>query len=349
MSFHGESLSPNDRNVCGLLNFFGVSLEIATISQVFASTYPSERFDDKCCLLGSATVMAEAFRAFSESRDSWAQFAKKASSVYIYGFQETDSGRKLLKLLTNDKDANIRRLGQTATAISVTNEFPEMCGPMSGLRVSVTPTEADHVFDLRGESAAFDPIISTNDGTVLARVSYEGLPFYLDACRSVIDINTPSWKPFNVKECFCRAVPISMYLKWALNDAGWKSLVTGACLIVDDPPLKPRYGFLRFRRALELMDEHNFTMSLAFIPWNRLRTDPEVVSLFQNRGDRFSLSIHGCDHTASEFAAKSQTELNAKVKVASQRMSAYTRELLWRTTASWFFLKANFRLLLDGC
>jgi hypothetical protein len=322
-------LSTNDHNVGKLLDFFGVSWEIATISQFFANGCRSERLDGgKYCLFASATVMAEGSQVFSESRDSWLQLAEKASSVYIYGFQETDSCKRLLKLLTSDRDASIRHLDSTPTAISVTSEFPEMCGPLLGLRVSVTPTEVDQVLDLHGEGKAFHRIISTNDGEVFAKVTHEGLPFYLSACRDTIDIDTPSPKPFDVKTFFCSAVPITLYLKWALDDVCWKSVETRACLIVDDPPLKPRYGFLRFRRALELMDQHDFTMSVAFIPWNRRRTNSEVVDLFKNRADRFSLSIHGCDHTASEFAASSSAELNAKTKVASQRMNC-----LYQTTS----------------
>jgi hypothetical protein len=311
----------NDRNVGELLNFFGVSWKTATVSQLLANGGGFEKLSDgKFCLLGAATLVAEALQAFSESRDSWAQLAESASSVYVYGFQESDACKRLLKLLTSDGDANLRRLDSTPMVISVTRESPEMCGPMSGLRVPVTPGEADHIFDLHGEGDAFHRIISTDDGEVFATLTYQGVPFYLNACRNVIDITAPCRKPFDVKTSFCGAVPITMYLKWALNDACWKSEGTRACLIVDDPPLKPRYGFLRFKRALELMDEHNFTMSLAFIPWNQQRTNPEVVGLFQNRPDRFSLSIHGCDHTAREFATGSPTELNAKAKVASQRM-----------------------------
>jgi hypothetical protein len=312
-------LSSNDRNVGSLLDFFGVSWEAATISQI-ASGGLLERPDcGKYRLLGSAPVMAEAFQSFGESRD-WRQLAEKVSSVYIYGFQETDSCERLLKLLTRDKSATIRRLDSFPTVMSVTGKSPGMCGPMSGLRVTVTPSEADQVFDLHDEGEAFHRIISTDAGDVFVKVTFGGLPFYLSACRDTIDVNTPSRKPFDVKELFCSAVPTTIYLKWAFDDICWKSVGTRACLIVDDPPLKPRYGCLRFRRALELMDEHNFTMSLAFIPWNWQRTDSEVVDLFKNRADRFSISIHGCDHTASEFAAKSPAELNARTKVASQRM-----------------------------
>jgi hypothetical protein len=69
------------------------------------------------------------------------------------------------------------------------------------------------------------------------------------------------------------------------------------------------------------MDSHNFTTTIAFIPWNWRRTNPQTVRLFQLRADRLSLCVHGCDHTAGEFAAPSTALLNRRTKTASQRMN----------------------------
>jgi hypothetical protein len=317
------NLTPDDRNVGKLLDFFGIPWEAATIREIAAREPSRERLDGgKYGVLSSAPVMAEAVQGSRSSRDCWQRFAEQASSVFIYGFQETDLCRQLVRLLTGNKNANICRFDSNPTLVSVTSTLPEMCGPLSGLQVPISPADADLVLDMQTDGAAVQRIIATEAGEVFARVAYGGLSFFLSACRETVDLDTRSRKPFDVKKCFCGAIPIVMYLRWAFRDVCWKGAEPKACLIVDDPPLKPRYGFLRFRRALELMDEHNFTMSLAFIPWNQRRTDPDVVELFQDRADRLSLSIHGCDHTGSEFATRSSAELNARTKVASQRMKS---------------------------
>ena len=41
-----------------------------------------------------------------------------------------------------------------------------------------------------------------------------------------------------------------------------------ACLVIDDPLLRPRYGLLNFQHLLNLMSASNFSTSIAFIPWN---------------------------------------------------------------------------------
>jgi hypothetical protein len=314
-------LSPNDRNVGKLLDFFGIPWEIVTIRQIVANELSLGGMDcNKHCLLSSAPVMAEVLEGFNGSGASWSSLMERASSVFVYGFQETDSCRKLVRHLTGSKNANVSSPLSRQVLMSVSGDFSEMCGPMSGLQVPIVPTEADLVLDLKAECTSFQRIVTTPAGEVFGRVAYGTVPFFLSGCRDIIDIDTPARKPFDVKKCFCSAVPIVMYLTWAFADVCWRSAETRACLIVDDPLLKARYGFLRFRRALELMEEHNFTMSLAFIPWNQGRTDSKVVQLFRDRSDKFSLSIHGCDHTASEFATRSSAELNAKTKVAGRRM-----------------------------
>lgn len=310
-------LSSEDQDVAALLDFFGIPWSIVSIPE-FATTRTSPEGinSGKCRVLTSAPVLAKAL--LGERSDlPWPLGG--ADSVYVYGFQRTDSEKKLLRFLADDTDANIRPLSKP-TAMSVTNDLPEMCGAMSGL--TVMPAEADQAFELHRDGAIVQRIISTADGDTFVSVPFQGVPFYLNASRKTIQIHSPAREPFDVKKVFAGAVPITMYLRWAFADVCWRSSETSACLIVDDPLLRPQHGFLAFRRALELMDKHDFTMSLAFIPWNWRRTHPDVVRLFQERSDKFSLSVHGCDHIAGEFATHSLTELNARTKLASQRMES---------------------------
>lgn len=195
---------------------------------------------------------------------------------------------------------------------------------MSSMRISIVPSEGDLFFSFLGSRENSQSAIATvvGDRNIFVRLVYRGVPFYLTACAYVVDIHAHVLKNFDIKANFCRAVPIAMYLKWVSADGCWPASETSACLIVDDPPLKTQYGFLHFGQTLESMDEHNFVMTIGFIPWNWRRTDPRAVQLFQARPDRLSLSIHGCDHTDGEFAIRSITALNAKTQMASQRMES---------------------------
>ncbi len=65
--------------------------------------------------------------------------------------------------------------------------------------------------------------------------------------------------------------------------------------------------------------------SIAFIPWNWRRNDREVVKLFRDNPESYSLCIHGCDHTAAEFGTSDRQRLRAVASEAARRMSLHER------------------------
>jgi hypothetical protein len=94
-------------------------------------------------------------------------------------------------------------------------------------------------------------------------------------------------------------------------------------LVIDDPLLKRRYGFIRFHELLDLMECHRFSTNIAFIPWNWRRSASDVAQLFKAHPERYSLSVHGCDHTAGEFGSSDPAWLSFKVEQAADRMKRH--------------------------
>ena len=284
--------------------------------------------DTGYCILSSAPSMAAVLQAIPGSAAALPIGILNANSVYIYGFAETTSSRWLLRLLTGIDGADICTTKALAANVSVTDDFPEMCGPMSGVHASVKLTVKDCFLDIQHQARGFQPIVKASEGEIFASFVRNGVSLFLNSCSEVIDIGAPAARYFDVKDHFCSAVPITFYLKWAFANLCPIGTETRASLIVDDPLLKPRYGFMRFRDAVELMDSHNFTTTIAFIPWNWRRTNPETVLQFHERVDRLSICVHGCDHTAGEFAARSTALLNRRIKIAGRRMELLSQKTL---------------------
>ena len=71
------------------------------------------------------------------------------------------------------------------------------------------------------------------------------------------------------------------------------------------------------------MKQLRFSTSIAFIPWNWRRSNPKVVQLFKDNPENYSLCIHGCDHTAGEFASSDPLRLRAVASEAVRRMSLH--------------------------
>lgn len=316
-----------DRHLTEILNFLGVPSQMLTLGEV-SRISPLSRGMGKFCILSSFPLLAEALRGSQDSSDCLPVWMQGASSVFLYGFEDTASCNQLLRFLACKGHRGVHQLKPGQTAVSITNDVPEMCGPMSGLQVLVELSLGDVAFDIAREAPGFQSIIRSNTGELFLSITKGGMPFYLSGGSTIADIRSPQGKYFDVKKNFCGAVPAVMYLKWAFRKTCWNNFEMSGCLVIDDPLLKPRYGFLRYREALELMDQHNFTTTIAFIPWNWRRTNTRTVSIFRGRPDRLSLCVHGSDHIGSEFASRAADRLNRSAKTAQQRM-----ELLGQKTA----------------
>jgi hypothetical protein len=322
----GESVLPEDDKLAGLLDVLGVSRQAVSLGEIASEDWNALNGGRRFCVMTSAKSMAALVDHAAPTGAELPGWMTKAESVYVYGFAEDRESERLLQYLTGDPCAKVRSIAAQQALVSVTDDFPEMCGPMAGMQLGVRIFEKQTVFDLPARSDSFQTIASTNHGQLLVAAKCKGAQLFLTSSATIVDVDARCAKSFDVRENFCDTVPAVMYARWAFGlDAAAE---TGACLIVDDPPLKPRYGFLKYSEMLRLMDEHNFATTIAFIPWNWHRTDARTVQLFRERPDKLSLCVHGCDHTAGEFAERSTAVLNKRSKVANHKMQLLKRKTL---------------------
>jgi hypothetical protein len=317
----GDFVSPQEKRLAELLSVLGVSWEVVHAGEIAAlsdrgSTDSAERF----CVMASARTITPLLADAVNADDVLPEWMAKADSVYVYGFTEEPASHHLLRFLTGDPSAKVRLVRRKQVFISVAN-FPVICGSMSGIQFEARAPEKQPVFDLNVRRDSLQSILNSNHGHILVSAKRRGAHLFLNSSANVIDVDARCTKYFDVRENACDTVPVIMYTKWAFGVGDAPEI--GACLIVDDPPLKPRYGFFRYQEALRLMDEHNFATTVAFIPWNWRRTDTRTVQLFHQRPDRLSVCIHGCDHTAKEFADRSAAVLYKRINVANRRMRLF--------------------------
>jgi hypothetical protein len=317
----GGTPSPDDRRLAEILDFFGIAWAALTISEakgggVASLTAGHSRFS----ILTSAPCLAEALQCGNaRTLPGW---LTAAASVFVHGFQTTDACRNLLRDITGDPEANIRSLDARPITVSVADDFPEMCGPMSGVQMQLEPGAADSVLTIRRAAGEFQSIVAAPEGHLFVGFTHAGVPFFGDASQTMVGIHQRSATYFDVKRYFAGAVPLVMYLKWSFREICWTTQETSACLIIDDPLLKPRYGFLDFRELLQLMNKQTFATTIAFIPRNWRRTNRGTVATFQQNSEKLSVCVHGCDHSGGEFATRSTDLLDRKLKTAKYRMNS---------------------------
>jgi hypothetical protein len=317
----GEAVSIEDENLGALLDVLGVSWQAVRANEI--ASWNAADNSARFCVLSRASSLAALLGPTARSGSELPDWITKAESVYVYGFTEDSDSESLLRVLTRDPCAKVRSVTAEQSFVSIASDFSEMCGPLSGLRFQARTPDKQTLFDLCPGTDSFQSIASSNEGHLFVAMKRAGAQFFLNASANVVDVAASCTKYFDVRESFFDTVPIVMYAKWAFGPTAAPEM--SACLIVDDPPLKPRYGFLKYQDALRLMDEHNFATTVAFIPWNWRRTDARTVRLFHQNPNRLSLCVHGCDHTAKEFAARSTAVLNKRINVASHRMRLFGR------------------------
>ena len=100
---------------------------------------------------------------------------------------------------------------------------------------------------------------------------------------------------------------------------------TFACLIIDDPLIRPQYGCLNYKKLLEAMESHNFFTEIAFIPWNYKRSNAETIRLIHDNADYYALCVHGCNHLGNEFGGSDYQEISNLASTALWRMEQHKR------------------------
>ena len=316
--------SHDDCNITSILDFFGIPWTVLTVSEANAGRADSlTAGHPQFSVLTSATCLVEILQPCkSGTIPGW---LAAAASVFVHGFQAADPCRAMLRQITGDPEADIRGIDAWPMAVRITDAFPDMCGPMSGLRFQLEPGAADAALAIHG-ARELHSIVAAPQGYLFAGFVYSGARFFVDASVGMLDIRERTATHFDVKKRFAGAVPVVMYLKWSFRDVCWTSPETSACLIIDDPLLRPRYGLLDFDKLLQLAGSQTFATTIGFIPWNWKRTDRTTVAAFRKNSQTLSVCVHGCDHTRGEFAARSTELLDRKLKTATGRMQSLRNE-----------------------
>jgi hypothetical protein len=275
----------SDTSILGFIDFFSIKYTLATCREELLNLVDS---GIKC--------LAASFDTFSKYKDIEQTLYNKLSYILLYDSEAVE--------ISLDRN------------LEISDSHSNICKELSGL--SFMPSNK-FVSVIREGTQYTDILISTENKPVFALKQTGKCQVFLLSTR-VIDINKKLPGNFNIKEHFISIAPIAIFIKYALGHIVKDDPIRNACLLIDDPLLKENYGFLNYRKLLSLMDTHNFFTSIAFIPWNYNRTDKNIAELFKRRSDRFSICVHGCDHTKGEFGNTDFNHLDQKIKLATARM-----------------------------
>jgi hypothetical protein len=303
----GERLSPQDGNLAKLLDFFGVSWRPSTATELLGGNNISQSGLRVLC---SSDVFAILMSELERDSDRSRRWREQIHSVFIYAGEDVTALASLVAISEEKSNRNLM----------VSDQLPEFCGIMSGVRITADASNGGLTFASPSHNRNVE-IISSDRGAFFIRLEYKGVPVFLCSSSRITDIETELPDGiFDIRAHVFEALPPVLYIKWAFASTCWTAPERSACLIIDDPLLKPRYGFLHYRELLSLMQRYKFSTNIAFIPWNWRRSDSDVTRLFRENPEYYSISVHGCAHTRAEFAGDDSERLYAKARKALEQM-----------------------------
>src|SRR4029453_3079741 len=245
------------RRIRKLLTFFGVPRRTLTVSQLVVNSTARLMARDKCRIFSSAETFSRLLEACNQhSTPLWHQ---DIHSAFVFAGGDAQILEKLVRLLAGDERAQLRhvRLQEEEFALADDSGF---CGVMASLRIPASRAN-DNIWlvsNIRDTNAL--SLISSASGSVFVKLQYGHLPVFISTSAEIIDIDAElTTQNFDVREHFLPAVPVVLYIKWVFAETCWNAPETNACLVIDDPVLKSRHGFVNFQKLLSLMKRHGFS------------------------------------------------------------------------------------------
>jgi hypothetical protein len=242
-----------------------------------------------------------------------------------------DTDPELLKTWSGGAAVGCKRFDNPNHLYYAIGGVAGLTGQLTGLDLQ-SPSKQPFYFDLAGHSEALQVIKARDDHQavpVFIEASLDRQKVFLDCTRhpasESLAESDDKGNDKGLGRPFAEIAPAMMFIKYSAGEHAWHALHHYANLTIDDPSLREPYGLLDYHGLLGEMEKHNFHSTIAFIPWNYDRSEPEIVSLIRNHPERFSISIHGDNHDHKEFTDYRSKPLDVQVAALRQSLARMDR------------------------
>jgi len=279
--------------------------------------------EDTKCLALSFGTLATIYKNKDIADHFKSLLREKESFIFIYCISPDSSESEVLSDLTDGNISSVSFFSNNNYKYKVSENFVEICKQFSGLSFGPIDNNIDSGFRINKQESTVDNLVTINGRPLFLRTRNGKCSIFMLATTQIINVQDDVVGSIKPREYFSRIIPIMMFLRYVFGNLCWHNSNSQACLIIDDPLLRRKYGCLDYKQLLEAMDHSNFFTAIAFIPWNFRRTSKDSATLFKDRPDKYSLCVHGCDHTRCEFDSIDYREIDYKVKQATKRMELH--------------------------
>jgi hypothetical protein len=323
---HTGKLHTSDARLMHLAEFLGITCELLLLgneTKDFLTRPANSTMGSYDCLVVNAQVLKEWTGGilpddFSLSRGSC--FA----SLFVCGLAPDPFCDKLLKVLSKDRLHSVLPIDDLGASYNIASNMNDISGSFAGLSFGTIDPANDFALSMHSEEGVRTPI-SIGNKPFLVLTKLAGMEIVFLGSATAIDLDEEAQnKP--VAKFFSQLMPFAMALRYLFGDNCWHPGEHFASFIIDDPLLRPKYGFLDYKLLLSLMIRYDFSTTIAFIPYNYRRYSKHIIEMFKQNPNRLGICYHGNDHVEAEFAVKDVARINAMIQIAEARMKHQEQE-----------------------
>ena len=309
----GSSDSESSRRLSSIVNFMGLTPFEMPIDKQQGMDNPA---DNGSCIFVSADTLTES------SADN---LQRSSAPVLVYGFHPCRKHTELVSKLSNGHLSGPEAVIEESEYAVSEDADKSITGYFSGLRFGPINGLLDSTYSAAGTGAPPAPLVSIDGDSFFIRCGKtdSGHGIYLLGTAGIADINRITNSIPSAASLFSSLICFMLFIRSTCGMKCRLPVNPYACLIIDDPLLRPQYGFVNYKKLLDDMQKHNYAVSISHVPRNSAMTEKSTAKLFAENKERLSICVHGCDHVRGEFATEDEQVLHKLSSTALALMSKH--------------------------
>ena len=316
-----------DVNVQKFAEWMGIQTKAVVIdtNADIIKQLPNKSFGDFCLAMSAETLaILQKIPLLSSHLHLYLQ--EQCSGLFVFGWEKSLHDDVTLSWITNGAVERViepePKQGAT-TVFHLPSSSREFSRQMAGLGFSLNFETSPFAFQLNPGNTAAEPILLADERPVFVYVKTNACRLFLVAGPGIPDIDEPLSRHNLIEDKYDQVIPLLTFLLSCFGAEAWHGSHSTARFVIDDPLLEDCYGLLDYRELLDSMQRENYGTSIAFIPWNHLRTSKRWVEDLLQKKVNLSICVHGCDHSNREFAGLDRSILMQKAYLALDRMEEH--------------------------
>jgi hypothetical protein len=240
--------------------------------------------------------------------------------LLVYGFHDCPKHREQIEKLSKNKITQISNITEKGT-YHIPHDDPDILSPFAGLQFGPANQLSDAVFTLPDSDNSICQLAFCNGKPFF--IKFRNRKLYLLGVAGVTNIENPTDRMPTTASLFSSLTCFMLFIQQAADQQDTSPQY--GCVVIDDPLLKPKYGFINYKKLIQDCTRHNYAVTIAHIPTNINKTDSATAGLIAASNSRISICMHGLEHARAEFSSTDAGLLRSKLSQAVSLMNKHSQ------------------------